>query len=48
MARKKVATAGPTPVESIRHGDKRVNIPTADAHDLVDSEVAAPRQLLLP
>lgn len=48
MARKKAATAEPTPVESIRHGDKRVNIPTADAHDLVDPEVAAPRQLLYP
>ena len=27
---------GPTPVDSITHGDKRTNIPTADAHAFVD------------
>ncbi len=27
---------GPTPVDAIPHGDKRVNIPTADAQDFVD------------
>jgi len=30
---------GPTPVESITHGDKRANIPTADAHDFVDPQL---------
>ena len=31
MPPRKKATSGPTPVDSIRHGDKRVNLPTADA-----------------
>lgn len=48
MARKRSGAAAPTPVDAIRHGDKRVSIPTADAHDLVDPEVAAPRDLLYP
>ncbi|HVW81005.1 MAG TPA: site-specific DNA-methyltransferase [Mycobacteriales bacterium] len=30
--------AGPTPVESIRHDDKRTNIPTADAADIYGYE----------
>lgn len=30
--------AGPTPVEAIRHGDKRLNIPTADAQEFVPDE----------
>jgi adenine-specific DNA-methyltransferase len=46
--RKPSTPAGPTPVEAIRHEDKRVNIPTADAHDLVDPEVVAPKELLYP
>jgi len=28
--------AGPTPVDSLKHGDKRVNLPTADAADAYD------------
>ena len=28
---------GPTPVDSIKHDDKRTNIPTADAHEFVDA-----------
>lgn len=49
---KKVAT--PTPVESIIHPDKRANLPTADAHDLVPPDVAQsisvsyPRDLYSP
>ncbi|WP_017600648.1 site-specific DNA-methyltransferase [Nocardiopsis lucentensis] len=35
MARKKTSQ-GPTPVDAIKHDDKRTNIPTADAHDFVD------------
>lgn len=31
MPPRKKQTSGPTPVESIRHADKRVNVPTADA-----------------
>src|SRR4051794_35212110 len=30
---------GSTPVEAIVHADKRTNLPTADAHDLVTPEV---------
>ena len=37
--------AGPIPVESLRHDDTRANLPTADAHDLVDDSVSAPRVL---
>ena len=36
---------GPTPVESITHGDKRANIPTADAHDFVDPQIEEVRQV---
>lgn len=37
--RKPAAPAGPVPVTAIRHDDKRVNIPTVDAHDFVPAEV---------
>ena len=39
MARKASTPKGPTPVETITHGDKRANIPTADAHDFVDPQI---------
>ncbi len=39
--RKKPAT-GPKPVVATTHDDKRTNIPTADAQDLVDPELEAP------
>jgi adenine-specific DNA-methyltransferase len=38
----------PTPIDAIVHGDKRANIPTADAQVFVSSEVDAPQQLLYP
>jgi adenine-specific DNA-methyltransferase len=47
-------SAGPTPVGAITHGDKRTNIPTADAHDLVPPShqeaetVTYPRNLRTP
>ncbi len=44
MVRKSGRT-GPTPVEAIRHGDKRTNIPTADAHDFVDPQIETVRQV---
>jgi len=47
MARKKTP-AGPTPVDAITHGDKRANIPTADAHDLVTPAVEAPMRVTYP
>ncbi|UQU67544.1 site-specific DNA-methyltransferase [Couchioplanes caeruleus] len=40
--RKKAAPAGPTPVDAITHPDKRVNLPTADAHDFVDPDMENP------
>ncbi len=43
--RKRTVAAGPTPVESLKHDDKRVNIPTADAREFVDANAARPVQL---
>jgi adenine-specific DNA-methyltransferase len=40
--------AGTTPVEAITHGDKRVNIPTADAQEWLDPGSRAPIPLLYP
>jgi adenine-specific DNA-methyltransferase len=40
--------AGTTPVEAITHGDKRVNIPTADAQEWLDPSSRAPIPLLYP
>jgi adenine-specific DNA-methyltransferase len=39
------AAKGPTPVDAIKHGDKRTNIPTADAHDLVDPSIEEIRKV---
>ncbi len=39
--------AGPTPVESITHGDRRMNLPTVDAQEFVTPEVEERRQVLL-
>ncbi|GCE40985.1 Adenine specific DNA methylase (Mod-related) [Rhodococcus wratislaviensis] len=47
-ARKAPTPKGPTPVERIKHRDKRTNLPTADAHEFVTPEVEAPRTLLYP
>ena len=44
----KKAPTGPTPVEAIVHADKRVNLPTADAHDLVPPQVEAPITVTYP
>ena len=43
MARRK--NTGPTPVEATTHAAKRANIPTADAQDLVDPELAEARRV---
>ena len=45
MARKATKQAGPTPVDSITHGDKRTNIPTADAHAFVDPAIEEVRKV---
>ena len=38
MPPRRGAASGPTPVEAIKHEDKRVNIPTADSEDLLNEE----------
>ena len=48
MARKASTPKGPTPVETITHGDKRANIPTADAHDFVDPQIETVQQVRYP
>src|SRR6478735_7463539 len=45
MARKAAKPAGPTPVDSIKHDDKRINIPTADAHAFVDPAIEEVRKV---
>jgi adenine-specific DNA-methyltransferase len=45
MARK---TTTPTKVESIRHKDKRANIPTEELRDFVADEELAPKTMLYP
>jgi len=44
MARR-ARQAGPTPVGSITHGDKRTNIPTADARAFVDPAIEEVRKV---
>lgn len=48
MAAKKKKPTTHTPVESIIHDETRVNIPTADAHDLVTDDVQKITQLRYP
>jgi adenine-specific DNA-methyltransferase len=48
VARKARTPKGPTPVETITHGDKRANIPTADAHDFVDPQIETVQQVSYP
>jgi adenine-specific DNA-methyltransferase len=44
VARKK-EPAGPTPVDALKHGDKRINLPTADAHEFVDPTIEEIRKV---
>lgn len=39
--------AGPTPIDSVQHKDKRTNLPTADAQQLVTPEVEQARQIVV-
>ena len=41
-------TAGPTPVEAIRHDDKRMNIPTDELRSFVADHEKQPKALLYP
>ncbi len=46
MARKKTPTE--TKVESIRHMDKRTNIPTEELRDFIADDEQAPKTMLYP
>jgi len=49
MARKRTTkNNGPTPVESLRHKDKRKNIPTEELRDFVSEDEHAPKTMLYP
>ena len=49
MAKKRpTQKSGPAPVESIRHKDKRTNIPTEELRDFVADEEQAPKTMLYP
>ena len=41
-------TEGPTPVDSVKHKDKRVNIPTEELRDFVAEDERAPKKVLYP
>src|SRR4051794_41165267 len=45
MARRTIKETTPTPVDSIKHRDKRTNIPTADAHAFVDPAIEEVRRV---
>ncbi len=48
MPARRNAPAGPTPVDAIVHTDKRRNLPTADAYDLVTPEIELPVTVTYP
>ncbi len=45
MAKK---TSNSVPVSSVKHKDKRVNIPTQELRDFVASDESAPKAMLYP
>src|SRR5215211_5953854 len=48
MAKRPVNKTGPTPVESIKHKDARVNIPTEELRDFMTEDEKAPKTMLYP
>jgi len=48
MAKRKSSESKATPVESIRHKDKRANIPTEELRDFVAEDEKAPKTMLYP
>ena len=48
MAKKTPKSKGPTPVESIRHKDSRINIPTEELRGFVAEDERAPKKMLYP
>ena len=47
MARKQ-GPQKPIPVESVKHKNKRTNIPTQELRDFVKADEAAPKKMLYP
>ncbi len=45
MARRTQPPKGPTPVEAIKHDDKRANASTADARDFIDPDMERVQQV---
>ena len=48
MAKRLVKKTGSTPVESIKHKDARMNIPTEELRDFVADDEQAPKTMLYP
>src|SRR5579884_3142403 len=48
MPARKARATGPTPVDAITHGEKRANIPTADAQDFITPEIEQPIPVRYP
>ena len=48
MAKKPPKSKGPTPVESIKHKNSRVNIPTEELRDFVADDEQKPKRMLYP
>jgi len=48
IPRKRATKAGPTPVEPIRHKDKRSNIPTNELRAMLADDERAPEAMLYP
>src|SRR3954462_4082807 len=48
MVKKTKKTTGPTPVDSIKHKDARINIPTQELRGFVATDEAAPPKMLYP
>jgi adenine-specific DNA-methyltransferase len=48
MAKKASKSQGLTPVESIKHKDSQINIPTEELRDFVAEDEQAPKRMLYP
>ena len=46
--RKRATKAGPTPVEALRHTDRRANIPTNELRGMLADDERAPKAMLYP
>ena len=48
MPRKSKKTSAPTPIDSLKHTDKRANIPTEELRDFIAEDEKAPKTMLYP